>query len=85
MKLNAEVKHVPGKHIVIADALSGSPVGHSPADKDIDHSPVRCRWLLMRLMKFNAEVKHVPGKHIFIADALSRSPLDHSQADKDTD
>ena len=38
MKLNAEVKHVPGKHIVIADALSGSPLGHSAADKDIDEA-----------------------------------------------
>ena len=35
MKFNAEVKDVPGKHIAIADALSRSPLDHSPSDKGI--------------------------------------------------
>ena len=36
MRLNNEIKHVPGKHSFIADALSISPLDHSLADKDID-------------------------------------------------
>ena len=36
--MNAEVKHVAGKHIVIADALFRCPLDHFPADKNIDEA-----------------------------------------------
>ena len=37
-RFDAEVKHMQGKHVVIGDALSGSPLGQSSADKDIEEA-----------------------------------------------